>query len=376
MKTFLVNHYDFRKYDTEASKSSFSQTIVRLIIKFFIIYMGVMLFGFIYYQKIYSWLFNFAFNSYYRPYHRSYMMKIFQRYTWWEFFKFLADFSFGNWPDSLILADGVPALELVSSKFPQTIELLLYSSILISICGYFIGFLIAKAKWNRDFRFIDGFFRIFIGIFLYIPLIGIFLQYSLAIKMEIFPTIGLKTPGFVDPRRITGLRLIDCFLTGQFGLFYDTLDHLILPLFTLTSCGIGLILREFRNSLVQIFNHNSTQSNLARGAKLELKSIFHQKMRVSLTLRCFQSIFPSLISMVMIVERVFNLRGLGLLFIDAVNFRDPGVVVGVIQCLVVLIIFVNISITLFQYVINPAQHKKQQKLVSFDIPQRKPWFKG
>jgi len=80
--------------------------------------------------------------------------------------------------------------------------------------------------------------------------------------------------------------------------------------------------------------------------------------------------------MVMIVETVFNLKGLGLLFIDAVNFREPGVVVGVIHCLLVLIIYVNISLTLFQYVINPEQYKKERKLVSFDLRQRKPWFKG
>jgi len=158
MKTFLVNHYDFRKYDVEASKSSFPQTIIRLILKFIIIYIGVMLLAFIYHQHLTSKPFRWGWNSW--GWNSDYIRNLWEqvdKYEWWDFFKFLADFSFGNWPDSIALADGIPALELVSTKFPQTIELLLYSSILISICGYFIGFLIAKAKWKRDFRFLDGY---------------------------------------------------------------------------------------------------------------------------------------------------------------------------------------------------------------------------
>lgn len=377
MKTFLTNHFDFRKSNTMESKSSFFQTVIRLILKFLIIYTGVMFLGFICYQKMFSWLLNYRYWGvhYYPSYYRTLLMSHY-RYSWWQFFKFLFDFSTGKWPESFVIADGVPALELISVKFSRTIELLLYSSILILIGGFLIGFLIVKAKWKRNYRFIDEFFRILVGIFLYIPLIGIFLQYSLAIKLEIFPTLGIKSPGFEDPITITGLRLIDCFLTGQTELFRDTLQHLILPLFTVTSCGIGLILRDFRNSITRIFKRNLPQSTIAKGAKLDRKSLFTPKTSVSLVLKCLQSIFPSIISIIMLTDRVFNLKGIGMLFIDAVNYRDAGVVIGIIHCFLVIIIYVNISITLLQYVLNPAQYKQQFKIVDYEIPQRKTWFKG
>jgi peptide/nickel transport system permease protein len=193
---------------------------------------------------------------------------------------------------------------------------------------------------------------------------GIFLQYTFAIQHEIFPTIGIKTPGFEDPLTITGFRLFDSLITGRFELFKDTLLHLILPLFTLTSYGIAMLYKRVRRRFLHVLNQEYTKTALMKGSKINLKSHFARSMRFRMILSDLRIILPSFLSMVMIVEFVFNLKGLGMLFVDSVFFRDVGVTVGVIWYLTVWILFLNTDIALLEYLLDPRYNPRQNYDIS------------
>ncbi len=63
--------------------------------------------------------------------------------------------------------------------------------------------------------------------------------------------------------------------------------------------------------------------------------------------------FIFLISGLVVVEQVFNLNGLGKLFVDAVRNLDFILIQGIVMVLAVLFILVNIVIDLLYAVFDP-----------------------
>lgn len=359
MDTLLVKKYDYWKPTAKESNMNFPQFFKRLLLKFFIVYLGAMLLLFFFYFRTstfhYTYPGNFVRGCPGMVGLRCYPEYPASEYTWLGFIKFVFDYSVGNWSYSSVIAQGPSVSTIISPRLPVTLEILLYSSILIITSSLILGFFVAKVTINRRLRFIDRFLRLFIGIFLYVPLIGVVFQYSLGVKFDIFPVLGLKTWGFGDPASITGLRLIDCFLTGEFTLFWDTLYHLFLPILTLTLCGIGLSLRFFRNSFIRMINRNYIRMNIHKERNSSMKSILHRKMKTMLILSSFKIIFPTLIFLTFILEHIFHLRGVGELFIDAVKFRDNRVIIGVIFNLILVNLSVNFGISLLQYILNQRE---------------------
>ena len=129
--------------------------------------------------------------------------------------------------------------------------MLFYSIILSMVFGYRIGFHMAKTKWNRKKRWTDGALRMILGVFLYVPIIGTLFQYTFCIKFNIFPSIGVNSPIFDDFISITGFKLIDSLLMGQFLQFFDTVWHLLLPLLTLAVYGISITARWVRKTALR-----------------------------------------------------------------------------------------------------------------------------
>ena len=91
---------------------------------------------------------------------------------------------------------------------------------------------------------------------------------------------------------------------------------------------------------------------LAKGSNLKSKSIFMISMKKSLFFYGFRFIIPQLLSMEIVLEHVFRLRGIGMLLVDAVNFRDIGVTVAIIHSLSILMIFGNVLINLIRYFLD------------------------
>jgi len=259
----------------------------------------------------------------------------------------------GDWGTSLVIADNVPVWELIMGKFPVTIEIGIYTTIFSSVIGIRTGVYSAVHR-NKPGDTILRTLAIF-GVAVPIFWLGILLQYGLAIRFSLFPTIGLKTPGYPDPPvTITSFRLIDSLLTGQFGLFIDTLWHLILPVFCLTFIQIAGITRYSRSSMLEVLELDYIRSARAKGCK-EKDVINKHALKNALipTVTIIGLRFGSVLSGAVMTETTFNLKGFGMLFVDAINYRDYFVINALTFLISFVFIIAVVLVDVLYAVIDP-----------------------
>lgn len=118
-------------------------------------------------------------------------------------------------------------------------------------------------------------------------------------------------------------------LAGRGGNGWSALTHLILPVVCLSYGGLAYVSRFVRTQLLESTPPEAVRSARARGMT-PLRVLYRHGFRLAavpmLTLAGF--LIPSLIAGSVIVESVFQLPGLGRLFLDAAYHRDLPVLLG------------------------------------------------
>jgi peptide/nickel transport system permease protein len=152
----------------------------------------------------------------------------------------------------------------MSSRFPATAELALYSLILGIAVGVLVGVL-AAVRHEGWFDRISRFFAI--G-FMAMPQfwIGLMLLWVFYTKLHIAPgpvgRMPLNTP---PPQNITGFFVIDGVLTGNFSAAWSAAGQLVLPVLTL---GLGLaapISKVVRSSMLESLGSDYVRTATALG---------------------------------------------------------------------------------------------------------------
>lgn len=269
-----------------------------------------------------------------------------------QFLKYLGNMFQGEWGNSLAIANGVPVWELIMVKFPITIEIGIYTTLISSVIGIRTGVYSAVHR-NKPGDTIIRTVAIF-GVAVPIFWLGILLQYLLCIRFSLFPTIGYKTVGYPDPITITSFRLIDSLITGQFGLFIDTAWHLILPVFCLTFIQIAGITRYSRSSMLEVLELDYIRSARAKGCK-EKDVINKHALKNALipTVTIIGLRFGGVLGGAIMTETTFNLKGFGMLFVDAVNLRDYFVINALVFMITFVFIIAVVLVDVLYAVIDP-----------------------
>jgi peptide/nickel transport system permease protein len=141
-----------------------------------------------------------------------------------------------------------------------------------------------------------------------------------------FPAGGLETGG----------------LTGT-SRFVDVLDHLFLPLLTLTLGYIGQFAIVMRSSMIDTTHEDYVQSARAKGVPDRL--VRRRHVVPNAFLPTFTLIFLSfgfVLGGAVVIETVFSWPGLGLLTYDAIKSLDYPVIQGVFLVASVAVVVANV----------------------------------
>lgn len=163
--------------------------------------------------------------------------------------------------------------------------------------------------------------------------------YFFAVRLQKFPVSGMSTPN----------------LSGtSWVLFKDKMRHLALPLMVMTIGNLAGITRYVRAAMADALTMDYIKTARAKGLK-ERVVIFSHAWRnallpvVTLLIGWFMSIFYGSL----IIERMFNLEGLGKLLITSLNNQDYNVVMA-IQLLYIIIALLGNLITDLSYgIVDP-----------------------
>ncbi|MDO9584566.1 MAG: ABC transporter permease [Desulfomicrobium sp.] len=232
-----------------------------------------------------------------------------------------------------------PAMEVILSKAPATIELVLCCSFLIVILSIPMGIYSAIYPKRLLSRLIMGLSTI--GVSVPIFLIAILLIYIFAIELNWLPSYGRG-----ETVNVWGWE------SGLLTL--DGLRHLILPTTALTALMLPLFVRLIRSEMMEVLQTEYVKFAWAKGlprVRIWFVHAFKNTLLPVITVGGVQ--IGTMIAFTILTETVFQWGGLGFLFLEAVERADTSLLVAYLIFVGIIFVVVNTVVDIIYGLVNP-----------------------
>ena len=234
---------------------------------------------------------------------------------------------------------GRPVVEILIERLPATLELAFVSALFAVIFGVVLGVYTAirpKGWLTQAILSIS-----LIGVSLPTFLIGILLIYVFAVELGWLPSFGRGETV-----------QIGWWSTGL--LTASGLKAIILPAITLGLYQMTLIMRLVRSEMSEVLNSDYIRFARARGLSersINFRHAIKNTLIPVITITGLQ--LGSIIAFAIITETVFQWPGVGLLFIDSVNFVDIPVMAAYLMFISVMFVGINLIVDILYVIIDP-----------------------
>ena len=232
-----------------------------------------------------------------------------------------------------------PVADIIAERLPATLELALTSGLFAISLGILLGVFTAIRRDGWASHLIMG--VSLIGVSLPTFLIGILLIYVFAVELGWLPSFGRGD--VVD---------LGWWRTGF--LTESGLRALILPAITLGLYQMTLIMRLVRSEMLEVLRQDYIRFARARGLRertVNLRHALKNTLVPVITITGLQ--LGSIIAFAIITETVFQWPGVGLLFINAIQFVDIPVMATYLMLISVLFVGINLMVDLLYFAIDP-----------------------
>ena len=235
-------------------------------------------------------------------------------------------FDFGN-----SLWTGRPVLEELAARLPLSLELAVMATIISVLLAIPLGMLAAV----RQDTWVDYVIRVFSIGGLAIPSfwVGILIILLLVIYFGWGPPLEF-TPLWVDP--------------------WANFQQMIWPILTVGYRYSAVTTRMTRSTVLEVLREDYIRTAWAKGLRERAVVIRHALKNAMLpVITLIGTEFAFLIGGLVVTEQVFNLNGLGLLFVEAVGHRDYTLTQALVMLVAFVFIFVNFLVDLAYAWIDP-----------------------
>lgn len=254
-----------------------------------------------------------------------------------QYVRFLTNAASGNL--GISYRQGRPVADILVERAPATLELAAVSGLFAMIMGVGLGVFTAIRRNGIKAHIIMT--VSLLGVSLPTFLIGILLIYLFAVELGWLPSFGRG-----DTVKIGG------WSTGF--LTVSGLKALILPAITLGLYQMTLIMRLVRSEMLEVLRAEYIRFARARGLR-ERAINFHHALKNTLvpviTVTGLQ--LGAIIAFAIITETVFQWPGVGLLFINAIQFVDIPVMAAYLMLISVMFVGINLIVDLLYFSIDP-----------------------
>ncbi|HTT90918.1 MAG TPA: ABC transporter permease [Acidimicrobiales bacterium] len=240
----------------------------------------------------------------------------------------------------------------LAQYFPATIELALFAIVVSIILGVGLGVYAAV----RRGRPVDGGLRVvsLLGVSMPTFWVALFAYYFFFYRLGWLPSGGRLSPGLNPPGTITGMYTVDALLHGQWSLFVNALQHLILPGLVLGIFTVGVVMRFTRAAVLEVINNDYVRAARAKGLS-EWTVIRRHVMRPALLpiVTVGALAFGNLLSGTVLVENIFSWPGIGqYAYQSAINLDLPAIM-GVSIVVAIIYIVINLLVDLTYSILDP-----------------------
>ena len=266
---------------------------------------------------------------------------------------------FARYVDALLHGDlgtsirtGRPVLEDLKTFFPATLELAFCALLIALLVGIPLGVLSAvyRNRWTDHLVRLMALTGISTPAF-WLGLGVIVLFYG---KLDWLPGSGRLDDWFDPPTRVSGFYLLDSLLEGNVEVFFNTLQHLILPATTLAFVHLGIVARQIRSAMLEQLNEDYIRTALASGLPK-----FTIVVRYALPNALIPSItvlglaLGDLLYGAVLTETVFAWPGMGAYVVSSIQALDFPAVMGFAIVVSFAYVLVNLVVDLLYLWIDP-----------------------
>jgi peptide/nickel transport system permease protein len=243
-----------------------------------------------------------------------------------QYVDFVTGIPQGDLGQSIILRR--PVSSVVGERLGPTVFLLAYATLIAIVIALPLGILSAL----RRNRITDHLIRLLTLVAFAMPAfwLGLILIRNLSLKLGAFPVAGYGS-GFID-----------------------IVHHLTLPALTIGLFLAAMLVRSLRSSLVEVFSAEYIEAARARGLS-EARVVGKHALRNSLisTITVLAVNLGWLISSAVVIEKVFDIPGLGQLLVESIYTRDFPTIQALTLVFGLLVIAINLLSDLAYALVDP-----------------------
>ena len=270
-----------------------------------------------------------------------------------QYFRWLNNVFHGNLGYSSSVS--LPVATAIARFFPATLELILFSVMPIIIFGIWFG-TIAATRHNRS---VDHLSRVMSIIGWSLPTFVA----GLVTLMIFYGVLGWFPPGRISTsslavsmqiKHYTGMYTVDALINGKIDLFVDALRHLVTPIFTLSLVSWALILRITRSSMLETLRQDYITTARAKGVSERMVIRKHALRNALIPVITISGLMMAgMVGGVVVVETVFDYKGIGWWAAQAARQFDFSAIVGFTLFNATLLVLINLVVDLFYAVADP-----------------------
>ena len=233
-----------------------------------------------------------------------------------------------------------PALEVIISKAPATLELVIVTSIILIIISIPAGIYCAIFPKRLLSRFAMAFSTI--GVAIPVFLTAIALIYLFAVELNWVPSFGRGETVNIGGWWESGL------------LTWDGIKHLILPSLSLSSIMLPLFIRLIRAEMMEVLETEYIQFAWAKGLHHKRVWFIHAFKNTLLpVITVFGVQLGIMFAFTILTETVFQWQGMGFMFLEAVERSDTALLVAYLVVVGAIFVVVNTVVDIIYGTINP-----------------------
>ena len=239
----------------------------------------------------------------------------------------------------LSLRQGRKVSALIVERFPATVELAFGAALLALTFGIPMGVYAALKRGNFLSQALMAFSLL--GVSLPTFLIGILLILFFAVTLKVLPSFGRGETV-----------ALGAWTSGLFTV--DGWKHLILPAVTLCIFQLTLIMRLVRAEMLEVLRTDYIKFARARGLPDRAVYFGHALKNTLVPVITITGLqLGSLIAFAIITETVFQWPGMGLLFIQAVQFADIPVMAAYLCLIALIFVVINLIVDMLYFAVDP-----------------------
>lgn len=252
-----------------------------------------------------------------------------------RYFKWTSGIVRGNFGMSQIYKQ--PVKEVIKTPLKVTVVINIFAVFIALAITIPLGIYCA-VKRNSIFDKIVQVLTI-VGYSIPVFIIALLFIYAFAVKHEWFPVSGMTTPNFSGT---------------PWEEFKDLLYHLALPLGVMTIGSLGGLTRYIRAAMSDALSMDYIKTARAKGLA-ERVVIFSHAWRnallpvITLIIGWLMSVFSGSL----VVERMFNLNGMGKFYIDALTNQDYNVALAIQLFYIIIALLGNLITDLSYGLVDP-----------------------